>query len=215
MDFLNFITYGNPSIQQKETLEKKTIVMDLFKELSKNEYPSNDSEEVRNELEEIVQSMKDLDNDENAPYLVRYINYDKGLITLLIKTLSEIGVKEEMTIRSIYDDISPLILKLKYKYQRPRPYQLAQYYKIKLFPLKSNSVGSPSFPSGHTIQSQVILGVLGQKYPKYYSQFKKMAEDIGYSRIYLGHHFPSDNDFGHLVAQRILEHPEFVKKYGI
>ena len=73
------------------------------------------------------------------------------------------GVKEEMTIRNIYDDIYPLILKLKYKYQRPRPYQLAQYYKLKLFPLRSNSVGTPSFPSGHTIQSQLILGVLGQK----------------------------------------------------
>jgi len=215
MEFLNFITYGNPSIENKERLEQNTILMDLYKDLSKSEYPLNDSEEVKNELEEIVQSMKDLDNDENAPYLVRYINYDKGLITLLIKNLSEMGIKEEMMIRNIYNDISPLILKLKYKYQRPRPYQLAQYYKLKLFPLRSNSVGSPSFPSGHTIQSHVILGVLGQKYPKYYSQFKKMAEDIGYSRIYLGHHFPSDNDFGHLVAQRILEHPEFVKKYGI
>lgn len=215
MEFLNLVTYGNPSIENKEKLEKNTIVMDLYKELSKSDYPANDSEEVKNELEEIVQSMKDLDNDENAPYLVRYINYDRGLITLLIKTLSEMGVKEEITIRSIFDDISPLILKLKYKYQRPRPYQLAQYYKLKLFPFKSDSAGTPSFPSGHTIQSQVILGVLGQKYPKYYSQFKKMAEDIGYSRIYLGLHYPSDNDFGHLVAQRILEHPEFVKKYGI
>ena len=84
MEFLNFVTYGNPSIENKERLDKNTIVMDLYKELSKSEYPSNDSEEVKNELEEIVEAMKDLDNDENSPFLVRYINYDKGLITLLI-----------------------------------------------------------------------------------------------------------------------------------
>ena len=41
--------------------------------------------------------------------------------------------KEESVYEDIIIDIRNLTYKLKYFYQRPRPYQLAQYFKLKLF----------------------------------------------------------------------------------
>ena len=38
---------------------------------------------------------------------------------------------------------------------------------------------------------------------------------IIYSRVYLGHHFPSDNDGGREIGKAILKNAEFTKKYGI
>jgi hypothetical protein len=60
-----------------------------------------------------------------------------------------------------------------------------------------------------------ILNVIGNKYPTEYQYCKELIEDIAYSRIFLGHHYPSDNDGGREIGKAILKHPEFTKKYGI
>ena len=112
-------------------------------------------------------------------------------------------------------DIAPLLLKLKYHFQRPRPRQVAQYYKLKLFPYQSFSADTPSYPSGHTLEAYVILNVIANKFPNEYQFCKEMINDIAYSRIYLGLHFATDNDFAKFVGQEILKHPNFTKKYEI
>ena len=107
------------------------------------------------------------------------------------------------------------MIKLKFYYNRPRPYQLANYYKLKLFPYNSYVAYTPSFPSGHTVQAYVILNVISSKYPTYHSYCKEIIDDVAYSRIYMGEHYPSDNDFAKVIGKEILKHPEFTKKYGI
>jgi membrane-associated phospholipid phosphatase len=86
---------------------------------------------------------------------------------------------------------------------------------LKLFPYKSYSANTPSYPSGHTIEAIVVLNVIGNKYPTEYQFCKELIEDIAYSRVYLGLHFPSDNDGAREIAKEILKHTEFTKKYGI
>jgi hypothetical protein len=93
--------------------------------------------------------------------------------------------------------------------------QVAQYYKLKLFPYSSFSADTPSYPSGHTLQAYVILNVIADKYPNEYQFCKEMINDIAYSRIYLGLHFATDNDFAKFVGQEILKNPNFTKKYEI
>ena len=79
MEFLNQVTYGNPTYEMKILLEKKCLVGDLFEELSREPYPKNDSEATKQELNEIVGALKDLDT-MNPTLLRRYINYDRALI---------------------------------------------------------------------------------------------------------------------------------------
>ena len=214
MEFLNQVTYGNPTYEAKILLEKECIVGGLFPELIKDAFPKNDSAATKEELNEIVRSLKDLD--ETSPTLLRrYLNYDKALWAYINKMLEVEGIQENDLIQRILVDINPLILKLKYYFQRPRPYQLGNYYKLSLFPMKSTSALTPSYPSGHTIQSIVVLTIIGNKHPNIYQYCSRLWEDVAQSRVAIGVHYPSDNDFSYYVAQEILKHPKFAEKYQI
>jgi hypothetical protein len=214
MEF-NDLTYGNPAHDQLGFIQGTCLVDNLFDAFKDSVIPNNDSELVKEELNEIAECLAVVSQPENQNYLKRYLAYDRNLIQALSSIFKQKDIEAEELITEIVKDIQNLIYKLKFHFQRPRPYQLAQYYKLKLFPYKSFSAHTPAYPSGHTIQAIVILNVIGNKYPIEYQYCKELIEDIIYSRVYLGHHFPSDNDGGRELAKAILKDPEFAKKYGI
>jgi hypothetical protein len=214
MEFNN-LTYGNPAHDQLGFIKGTCLVDSLFDAFKHSVIPKNDSELVKEELNEIADCLAVVSQPENQNYLKRYLAYDRNLIQAISGIFKQKDIEVEELVTEIVKDIQNLIYKLKFHFQRPRPYQLAQYYNLKLFPYKSFSAHTPSYPSGHTIQAIVILNVIGNKYPLEYQYCKEMIEDIAYSRVYLGHHFPSDNDGGREIAKAILKHPEFTKKYGI
>jgi hypothetical protein len=214
MEF-NEITYGNPTQDQLAFIQGTCLVDDLFDTFKDSVIPKNDSELVKDELNEITDSLNIVSQPENQNYLKRYLAYDRHLIQALTTIFKQKNIDVEELIIEVVKDVQNLIYRLKFHYQRPRPFQLAQYYKLKLFPYKSHSAHTPSYPSGHTIQSIVILNVIGNKYPTEYQYCKELIEDIAYSRIFLGVHYPSDNDGGREIGKAILKHPEFTKKYGI
>jgi hypothetical protein len=45
--------------------------------------------------------------------------------------------------------------------------------------------------------------------------FQNLAKDIEYSRIFLGVHYPSDNDFSLYIVDTIIKDKEFKAKYGL
>jgi hypothetical protein len=214
MEF-NDLTYGNPTHDQLGFIQGTCLVDDLFDTFKDAVVPKNDSELVKDELNEVADSLAVMSQPENQNYLKRYLAYDRNLIQAISSIFKQKDIEVEELVTDIVKDIQNLIFKLKFHIQRPRPFQLAQYYKLKLFPYKSFSSHTPSYPSGHTVQAIVILNVLGNKYPTEYQYCKELIEDITYSRIYLGHHYPSDNDGGREIGKAILKHPEFTKKYGI
>lgn len=212
---LNDLTYGNPTKDQLDFIKGSCLVDSLFDEFKDLVIPNNDSELVKDELNEIVDSLAIVSQPQNQEYLKRYLAYDRNLIQALSSIFKQKNIEVEELVSDIVADIQNLIYKLKYYYQRPRPFQLARYYKLKLFPYKSFSAHSPSYPSGHTVEAIVILNVIGNRHPTEYQYCKELIDDIAYSRIYLGHHFPSDNDGAKDLARAILKHPEFTKKYKI
>jgi hypothetical protein len=214
MEF-NDLTYGNPAHDQLSFIQGTCLVDSLFDTFKDSVIPNNDSELVKEELNEIADCLAVVSQPENQNYLKRYLAYDRNLIQALSSIFKQKDIEVEELITDVVKDIQNLIYKLKFHFQRPRPYQLAQYYKLKLFPYKSFSAHTPSYPSGPTVQAIVILNVIGNKYPTEYQYCKELIEDISYSRVYLGHHFPSDNDGGREIGKAILKHPEFNKKYGI
>jgi len=212
---LNQVTYGNPTKEHKRFLEEDSLVDDLFLKFKEDNFPFNDSELVKDELNDIVDYIDSISDEENKAFLTRYKAYDRSLIQVITTTFKQKGIDVENLCEDIIKDIRNLIYKLKYFYQRPRPYQLAQYYKLKLFPYNSFSSSTPSYPSGHTLEAYVILNVIADKYPNQYQFCREMIDDVAYSRLYLGLHYPTDNDFATEVAKEILKHPKFTKKYGI
>ena len=77
---------------------------------------------------------------------------------------------------------------LKYSINRPRPFET--YPDIE----KLTSGGSPSFPSGHTSLAFSTATSLSLAFPKWYVIAPSMlwASSVGYSRMHLGVHYPSD-----------------------
>lgn len=213
---LDFITYGNPTIEQLPLISKESYLDVLLPELTTFTFPKNSSEATKEELNQIVDNLNLIANREQ--YLERYKVYDKFLKKYLISGMVSGGINEEeitKIIGDIIDDVTPLLFKLKYHFQRPRPYQLAQYYKLKLFPYSSSSANSPSFPSGHAFQGKILTEVIGNLYPDTYSSMKDVFNEICYSRVYLGLHYQSDIDVGIFCAEKVLRNKEFMAKYKI
>lgn len=212
---LNNITFGNPTIEQLKFLQEKSIVDDLFLKFKEEPYPANDSELVKDELNELVDLTNTLIEPQNESYKNRYKAYDRSLSQVIISTFKQKGLDVEQITIDVLNDVRPLLIKLKYQYQRPRPRQLAQQYKLSLFPFNSFSADTPSYPSGHTLEAYVVLNVISNKYPTEFKYCKDMIYDIANSRLCMGLHYQTDNDFAIVVAKEILKHPEFTKKYEI
>jgi membrane-associated phospholipid phosphatase len=86
---------------------------------------------------------------------------------------------------------------LKNSIQRERPF-ITYPAEIK----KYTNAGSPSFPSGHTSMAFSTATSLSLCYPKWYVIVPAFiwAGSVGYSRMYLGVHYPSDILAGALLG---------------
>lgn len=213
---LDSIQWGNPLQKHMPFLEKDnlTFLEKYYPQFIKFAYPKNSSKVTREELNLLVDNIEIAKA--NPDYLTRYKSYDS-----LVKTYGDfiiehnLGEKGADLVDKLFDDTIPIILKLKFYFQRPRPYQLGLPYKLKLFPFGSNTADSPSYPSGHTIQSALISYVLGNHFPDKFELLQNLAKDIEYSRIFLGVHYPSDNDFSLYIVETIIKDKEFKAKYGL
>lgn len=85
---------------------------------------------------------------------------------------------------------------LKYAIDLPRPYEIYPFIE------KLGVGGSPSFPSGHTADAFAFAVGLAFLFPKWFIAIPSLfwAILIGYSRMVLGVHFPSDVLAGAIIG---------------
>jgi hypothetical protein len=213
---LDEITYGNPNRKQLSYLNKESYLDVLFEELKSYTFPKNSSDATKEELNQIVDATNLLASEEI--YQKMYLTYDAHLVRFFKDGLVKSGEDEEKIdklLNRLVEVTKPLLTKLKFNFQRPRPYQLAEYYKLKLFPFESRSADSPSFPSGHAYQGRIITEVIGNVFPQTYSAMQKIFEEICYSRLYMGLHYQSDIDVAIFCADKVLMNKEFIKDFGL
>lgn len=89
-----------------------------------------------------------------------------------------------------------LTMGLKYSINKKRPFET--YPDI----IKKSDSGDPSFPSGHTSSAFATATILSLQYPKWYVIVPSYlwAGTVGYSRMHLGVHYPSDIIGGILIG---------------
>ena len=85
---------------------------------------------------------------------------------------------------------------MKYSFKRDRPFITYPFID------NQTSAGSPSFPSGHTSSAFAVATSLSVLFPKWYVIAPSFiwAGAVGYSRMHLGVHYPSDVLVGAIVG---------------
>ena len=111
--------------------------------------------------------------------------------------------KEELD--KITKESAKIIYELKYHYNRPRPYQIAEFYGIDLNGTELDSMKTPSYPSGHAVQGYLIGEILSNLDKTNAILYKGVGEDIAHSRIVAKAHYPSDKTYGHKIAMELFK----------
>ena len=105
----------------------------------------------------------------------------------------------------ITKESAKIIYELKYHYNRPRPYQIAEFYGIDLNGTELDSMKTPSYPSGHAVQGYLIGEILSNMDKTNAVLYKGMGEEIAHSRILAKAHYPSDKTYGHKIAMELYK----------
>lgn len=122
-----------------------------------------------------------------TPILMIGIGHLKKNEGLLNKSIS---VVESIALNGI------VTLSLKYAINRRRPSE--KYPEID----PQTSFNSPAFPSGHTSGAFTLATALSISFPKWYVIYPSFiwASAMGYSRMHLGVHYPSDVLVGAIIG---------------
>ena len=153
-------------------------------------------------------TMKEIKDLKKIPLRKDFVKKYDDIEAAFKKTAEEQGVKDydKKIPAKIIKDSAPIILELKKHFNRPRPKVLAKKMNIKLDDYEMESMKTPSYPSGHSVQGILIAKVLGDKYPKAKSAFAKTGENISYSRRVAHAHYKSDSKMGEKLGNSMYKH---------
>ena len=107
-------------------------------------------------------------------------------------------------VKELIKDSGKIIYQLKYKYNRPRPKQVAEFLNIEFPTTTLESMHTPSYPSGHSTQGIFIGRVLSKMYPKHEKQLMEIGKMISNSRLMARAHYPSDSKFGEELGELLF-----------
>lgn len=158
--------------------------------------PNNSSEETRLEMLEL----KNLQIQHPNPAKLEEA-YDDDFLWAFKKICKDNNLEfDKKFMKAMIKEAGHIIIKLKYKFNRPRPFQLANVHCPDLVKYNSETAKTPSYPSGHTTQGKVLALYLSKLYPEFQDQFEAVSDAISLSRMIGGHHFPSDVAYGNQIA---------------
>jgi len=163
---------------------------------------SNTSKETSKELRYLSQLTNNL-----SPQQIDLINLvDTEPLDLFTPILRKNGLSLDKSVfNKIWSMTEPIVMSLKDKYDRPRPYQIADLFGLKIKVTESNTHHTPAYPSGHTAYAAMAALYLDELYPDLADQFFHQVGMAGYARILQGVHYPSDNRASMVITGAIWE----------
>ena len=159
--------------------------------------PANSSGETKAELETIAAAEA---LHKNPAKLEQ--KYDDEFDWAFKEVVEDAGLEyDETYFKRLIKEAASVTIRLKYKFNRPRPFQLGPVLGIDVTKYQSTTAKTPAFPSGHTTQSVLVACVLSEKYPELKEKLMKVADKVSLSRVVGGHHYPSDIEYGELLGK--------------
>ena len=193
---LNEMTYNDGADEKHQSRIDQPITLFEDISISLQPFPENSSKKT---LEEV----KYLSNIEEDREFVK--EHDK-VSKVFGKLHEELGLEFNKDEAKKYNrESAKHIMELKYKYQRPRPHQIADFYGINLNGVDLDSMKTPSYPRGHATQGYLIGMIYSERYQQHRKEFMKLGEDVAESRIIGKAHFPSDKKAGIELAEKLFE----------
>lgn len=166
--------------------------------LKKMKPRSDNSFDTRMEIKELTKT----------PLNKKFVKENDDIEAAFKKTAERNNIKDydNKIASNLIKESAPVILKLKDYFNRPRPKVVAKKMNIKMKDIEMDSMKTPSYPSGHSVQGRLIAKVLGDKYPKAKKAFEKTGDDISYSRRVARAHYKSDSKMGEKMGDMMYEH---------
>mgnify|MGYP003118813496 CR=1 FL=1 len=195
------LKYGNPTPKQLNKMNRDTPMVDINEDqLPWKNPPSHNSLETVEELKRVREATVSLTPEMREAY--RFLDKSVSKPFKLYCKYHNLDFDKEY-FKNLLDNLETHVLRLKYAYNRPRPFQVAMQIGMPFSREELETTSTPSYPSGHSLQSRVIANILSDIYPSHSEDFLRMSEMIGLSRMGLGVHFPSDISFGERLGDYI------------
>tara|TARA_B100001113_G_scaffold199322_1_gene163286 strand:+ start:726 stop:1367 length:642 start_codon:yes stop_codon:yes gene_type:complete len=186
--------------KHKKRMNLETKLFPNNPKLSMTPPPTNDSNETRTELFKLLAYNNGVID---RKMVEKYDDLIKPFMELIEKYNVDVS-KDDL--QQIIDEGAKFTLKLKYKFNRPRPYQMAEHYEIEDFKRhKLDTAKTPSYPSGHALQGRLIGLILTDKDPKHQNEYMAVSQKISDSRIMARAHYESDKVYGEKLADELYE----------
>mgnify|MGYP001369715574 CR=1 FL=1 len=197
------LRYGEiKSNKYKKRLSQETKIIDVeLSDIPITKHPPNDSEAVKTELKKVLSSMSN-NRELSKKELEKTDKKPKQMFTKYLKD-NDLEFDKEF-IDDLVTDVAIISLKLKVRYNRPRPEQLGHLVGYDVRSIKTETDDTPSYPSGHTAQAWTVAYYLADKFPDHKDELYAIAEKIENSRIVRGAHYPSDNKEAKKIAKKYL-----------
>ena len=193
---LNEMTYNDGASEKHQDKIDRPITLFEDISISLQPFPENTSKKTLEEVKYLSEIEEDVD----------YVRENDKVKESFGKLHEELELEyNEDEAGKYLKESSKYIMELKYKFQRPRPHQIADFYGIDLNGVDLDSMKTPSYPSGHATQGYLLGMIYSERYPEYRKEFMKLGEDVAESRIVGKAHFPSDKKAGIELAEKLFE----------
>jgi len=140
--------------------------------------------------------------DNALPWVTHLGSHFAAFLFIILCSFLIKGRKVFRRLMLLYAFQSGVLYGLKYLIQRQRPLFFLHTVAQKLSK-GPGEILDPSFPSGHALYAFMMATLLATWFPRYRLIFCVVAGFIGWTRVYLGLHYPTDVIAGALLGYGI------------